>query len=51
MLLIDKKLLLIIVLNNRIETLNITWFYRICRICDILNEVLGSWFHLVLKFE
>ena len=49
--LINKKITLIALRNNRIKILNIIRFYRICKICNILNKVFEAWFYLVLKFE
>jgi len=46
-----KEIIRVAMRNDRIKTLNITWFYRICKIYNILNEVFESWFHLVLEFE
>jgi hypothetical protein len=39
---INREITMIVVRSDRIETLNIIRFYRICRICDILNEVFES---------
>jgi len=42
MFLINKEITLIAIRSNCTKTLNITRFYRICKIYNILNEVLES---------
>ncbi len=42
--LINTKIIIVDFCSSYIETLKITRFYRICKICDILNKVLESRF-------